>query len=291
MAVGDLITTGFVKQYDANARLIAQQTNHALAGTYLTATLKGEEGYADQFGKASLVAKTERYQKKEIQDIAQYRRKYTTDPYWGYWVLDSRDKAEMLVDPTSLWMKSVEAAVARKKDSMIISALGGTAYTGKTGTTSVALPETQKIAHSEAGVTYAKIRKILQMFKDNDVMDEQIYIVWSPEAEQQALDLAEIKSSDYTKISAIDNGGIKRYMGMNFITSNLLPKSTYYRSCYAWVPSGVQLATSDDVRTKIYEDTTLVGNPWAADLYMDLGATRMEEVKVIEFQIKESASV
>ena len=42
-------------------------------------------------------------------------------------------------------------------DDEIISALIGSANTGKTGSTSVALPAAQKIAHGSAGLTIAKL--------------------------------------------------------------------------------------------------------------------------------------
>ena len=42
-------------------------------------------------------------------------------------------------------------------DDSIIAALGGTASTGKDGSTSTALPSAQKIVHGSAGLTIAKL--------------------------------------------------------------------------------------------------------------------------------------
>ena len=49
------------------------------------------------------------------------------------------------------------------------------------------------------------------------------------------------------------------------------------------------MAVSEDVRSEIYKDRRYVGNPWAADFTYMIGATRLEEKRVVEFGVKESA--
>lgn len=290
MAVGDLITTAYRKQYDDVARQMIMQTEHLLEGTYVKDTLKGEEGYADYFGKTTLRKKTERFQQKERLDVDQSRRKYVTNPYWGCWSVDNADRVRMAVDPTSPFMKSIQAAVAVHKDQLIIDSFEATAYTGKDGTTPVSFLASQIIANGGTGITMAKLKKVRRLFKDNDMLtnNEPIYFLWSPEGEEQALGLTEITSNDYNTTRVLVNGSMTSFMGMEYRLSNLLPKSGNIRSCYAWVPSAIQMAISEDVKTNIYQDTNLVGDPWTCSIYMDMGATRMDEKKVVKIEIQEA---
>ena len=86
-------------------------------------------------------------------------------------------------------------------DDAIIDALGGTAKTGKEGTTSTAFPSGQKIAHASGGLTIAKLVSAKKLL-DAQSVDPSIkrYIVVSPEQIEDLLNNTTVTSSDFNTV-------------------------------------------------------------------------------------------
>lgn len=289
MAIDDTLLKNYVKQYNANARMLVMQMDHRLAGTYMRETLVGEEGFVEQIGATSLKQKTSRFQLKEQSDVVSDRRKYVTDYFYWWKMFDKEDQVKMLMDPTKNWMLSAKASVNQKFDDVLIAAALGNAYTGKDGTTTVALPATQKVAAGGTGFTLDKLLSALEIFNGNDVdPDVEKYLLVSADAMTKALNLAEIKSSDYNTVKALVNGKIDTFLGFKWIMTNRLPLSSSTRSLIAYTKDAVALAVAEDVNTDIYQDRRYVGNPWAADINFQIGAARLEEKKVVQIDIVES---
>jgi len=194
----------------------------------------------------------------------------------------------MLIDPTSSYAKAAAAAMGRAMDSVIISAALGTAKTGVSGGTSTALPSTQKVVHGSAGLTVAKLLSAKKILDENDV-DPSVkrYCVVSPEQIEDLLNLTEVKSSDFNTVKALAQGDINSFLGFEFITSNLLTAdATPSRQVIAFAADGIKLGIGKDVTAKISERDD---KSYSTQVYycMDLGATRMEEEKVVEIACNE----
>jgi hypothetical protein len=110
----------------------------------------------------------------------------------------------MLIDPTSSYARAAAAAIGRAMDDVIIDALGGTAKTGKEGTTSTSFPAGQKIAHGSAGLTIAKLVEAKKKLDANSV-DPSIkrYIVVSPEQIEDLLNSTTVTSSDFNTVNTL----------------------------------------------------------------------------------------
>ena len=284
------IVVHYSKQFDDNVRLLAQQMDHRLAGTYITGNLVGEEGYTETLGKTEFQKKNQRFQEIDECVMDEGRRKYTTDFFWWARSIDTEDKLKMLVDMQSKYMMAAKAAANRKRDQILLNALIGTAYTGKDGTTAVTLPSTQKIdASGTTAMTLDKLASIVKTFKDRDVMDQTIYIAWSPEAESQLLADTKVTSMDYNTQRVLMQGKLEEFYGCKFILTNLLGKSSTTRTCIAWTADAVELAVSQEVRSDISQRKNIVGLPWRSYMDFSIGATRLEEEKVIQFGVKEAA--
>lgn len=284
------IVVHYSKQFDDNVRLLAQQMDHRLAGTYITGNLVGEEGFTETLGKTEFQKKNQRFQEIDECVMDEGRRKYTTDFFWWARSIDTEDKLKMLVDMQSKYMMAAKAAANRKRDQILLNALIGTAYTGKDGTTAVTLPSTQKI--DDAGttaMTLDKLASIVKTFKDRDVMDQTIYIAWSPEAESQLMADSKVTSMDYNTQRVLMQGKLEEFYGCKFILTNLLGKSSTTRTCIAWTADAVELAVSQEVRSDISQRKNIVGLPWRSYMDFSIGATRLEEEKVIQFGVKEAA--
>ncbi len=74
-------------------------------------------------------------------------------------LIDKQDQVRTLIDPTSSYAQAAAFALGRSMDDEIISAVSGNAFSGETGSTTVALPSAQKITESGTdGLTLAKLR-------------------------------------------------------------------------------------------------------------------------------------
>jgi hypothetical protein len=173
-------------------------------------------------------------------------------------------------------------------DDAVIDALGGTAKTGKEGSTSTSFPSTQKIAHGSGGLTIAKLVNAKKLLDANSV-DPSIkrFIVVSPEQIEDLLNSTTVTSSDFNTVKALVQGDINTFVGFEFIVSNRLKvDGTPSRLCYAFAQDGIKLAIGKDIMARIDERSD---KSYSTQVYYcaTFGATRMEEDKVVEIACNE----
>ena len=282
------VTTSFVEQYSANVQMLSQQMGSKLRGAVDVESIKGKQSFFEQIGKTTAQLRTSRHGATPQIDMPHSRRALTTATYEWADLIDDADKIRMLIDPTSSYAKAAAAAMGRAMDSVIIAAALGTAKTGVSGGTSTALPSTQKIVHGSAGLTVAKLLSAKKILDENDV-DPSVkrYCVVSPEQIEDLLNLTEVKSSDFNTVKALAQGDINSFLGFEFITSNLLTAdATPSRQVIAFAADGIKLGIGKDVTAKISERDD---KSYSTQVYycMDLGATRMEEEKIVEIACNE----
>ena len=282
------VTTSFVEQYSTNVQMLSQQMGSKLRAAVDVESIRGKQSFFEQIGKTTAQLRTSRHGNTPQIDMPHSRRALTTATYEWADLIDDADKIRMLIDPTSSYAKAAAAAMGRAMDSVIITAALGTAKTGVSGGTSTALPSTQKVAHGSAGLTVAKLLSAKKILDENDV-DPSVkrYCVVSPEQIEDLLNLTEVKSSDFNTVKALAQGDINSFLGFEFITSNLLTAdATPSRQVIAFAADGIKLGIGKDVTAKISERDD---KSYSTQVYycMDLGATRMEEEKVVEIACNE----
>ena len=132
------------------------------------------------------------------------RRMVTLTDYEYADLIDDQDKLRMLIDPTSTYARAAAAAIGRAMDDTIITALGASAKTGTTGSTSTALPSAQKIVHGSAGLTLAKMISAKKILDEADT-DPSVprYMVVSPEQIEDLLNLSTVTSADYNTVNTL----------------------------------------------------------------------------------------
>tara|TARA_R100000664_G_C2738735_1_gene127601 strand:- start:386 stop:1234 length:849 start_codon:yes stop_codon:yes gene_type:complete len=248
------ITTAFVNQFSANVSMLSQQMGSLLRGAVDSESVTGEKAFFDQVGEAAAVARTSRHGDTPLVETPHSRRMVSLTTYEWADLIDDADKVRMLADPTSSYSRAAAAAIGRSMDDVIIDALGGTAKTGKTGTTSTAFPSGQKIAHGSAGLTIAKLVESKKKLDANSV-DPSIkrFIVVSPEQIEDLLNNTTVTSSDFNTVKALAQGDISSFVGFEFIVSNRLSDDGTSRLCYAFAQDGVKLAVGKDVMARIDE--------------------------------------
>jgi len=286
---GDSPDTLYAKQYSDVVTLKAQQKKSRLRNTVmLKMDARGEETFMDQVDSIDAVDITSRYQATPVHEPSHARRRVSLIGSVVNPVLDPNDKVKMIVDPTSSYVMIGSAAMGRKIDDRLIAAATGTAYTGKTGTTPITLPATQKVDHGGTGFTLEKWLSALEILDENDVdEDEEKFLIISAKQKTSLLNTTEIKSADYNSVKALVEGKINTYLGCKVIRSQRLgTDSNGDRQVLLFTRTGLGLAISEEVVARIDERPDL---NYAKQVYfrMHIGATRLEEEKVVEIACNE----
>lgn len=282
------ITTAFVNQFSSNVTMLSQQMGSLLRSAVDVETINGEKAFFDQVGQAAAVQRTTRNGDTPLMETPHARRQVTLKDFEYADLIDDQDKIRMLIDPTSTYARAAAAAIGRAMDDEIISALIGSANTGATGSTSVALPAAQKIAHGSAGLTIAKLVEAKQKLDEKSV-DPSIrrYIAVSPKQISDLLNNTTVTSADFNTVRALSTGSINEFVGFTFIVTNrLTTDSNSDRQVIAWAQDGCKLAMGKEPTSRIEERAD---KSYATQVYYcsSFSATRMEEEKVVEIACSE----
>ncbi len=286
------ITTAFVQQYGSNVQMLSQQMGSRLREAVDVESITGKNAYFEQVGSVTAQVRTSRHSSTPQIDTPHSRRRVSLADYEWADLIDDADKVRMLIDPTSSYAKAAAAAMGRAMDDVIITALGGTAYSGETGATSVALPSTQKFATSNQsdGLTIAKL---LDAKKKMDLADVDPslprYVVCGATQISDLLNTTEVKNSDFNTVKALAQGQVDSFLGFKFIMSNRLnfdASNTDDRLVFAFTKDAIKLAIGKDVTARIDERAD---KSYSTQVYycMSIGATRMEEEKVVQIPCNE----
>jgi hypothetical protein len=278
------ITTAFVNQFSSNIQMLSQQMGSLLRNAVDVETVNGEKAFFDQVGSAAAVLRTSRHADTPLIDTPHSRRMVTLSDYEYADLVDDQDKVRLLVDPTSTYARAAAAAMGRAMDDVIIDAALGTSYTGKDGSTSTAFDTSNnQIAAGGGGLTLAKLIEAKEILDSGDV-DPSIprYIACSPKQISDLLNNTTVTSSDYNTVKALAMGEINSFVGFNFIVTNRLGvDGSSNRRVIAWAMDGIKAAIGKEPTARIDERAD---KSYATQIYysMTLGATRMEEKKVVE---------
>jgi hypothetical protein len=278
------ITTAFVEQYSANIQMLSQQMGSLLRDAVRNESVVGKDAYFDQIGKVTAVLKTSRHSDTPQIDTPHSRRRVSLADYEFADLIDQQDKVRLLIDPTSSYAKAAAYAMGRAMDDVIIAAALGTANTGVSGGTPIALPAGNIVAANTGGtgMNIAKLAAAKQILDAGDV-DPSIkrHIIVSPAEIADLLNNTTVTSSDFNTIKALVQGEIDSFMGFKFHVSNrLVDNGAANTQCIAFAEDGILLGVGKDVTARIDERAD---KSYATQVYycQTIGATRMEEAKVV----------
>lgn len=302
-----------VDQFSANVWHLSQQKEARLKSLVRNESLKGEAGYYDRYAAGTApTKKVGRHSATPVSSVDHSRRKVTGDEYEDSILVDELDTLSMIHDPASQYAKVMSMKFGRLIDDIIIEGAFADAASGRTGATAVAFPSTQiVVAHDGSTTTGVNLnvktlRAVKQKFLSAEVDPSmKKYLALSASQLMNMLAQTEATNSDYNVIKTLVQGEINTFMGFEFIHSERLPKyaanvtynvasgvygsgtgsivvATYNaRKCIAWCQDGLLLAIKEDVKSRISERADLSYNQ---QIYycMNMGATRMEEAKVVQ---------
>jgi hypothetical protein len=282
------ITTAFVEQYKSNVFHLAQQKGSKLRDAVRTESIVGKSHFFERIGSTAAVKRTSRHADTPRVDTPHSRRKVTMDDYDWADLIDDSDKIRMLISPQSEYAKAGAYAMGRTMDDVIIAAATGNAFGGVSGGSTIALPAGQKIAHGSTGLTIAKLISAKEKLDAANVdPDEARVLVCSAKQISDLLGTTQITSADFNSVKALVQGDIDTFMGFKFIRSERLGlDSNSNRQVLAFTNTSIGLALGKDIQTKISERAD---KNYSTQVYlcMTIGATRVEDEKVIEIACTE----
>jgi len=281
--------TSFVKQYEGTIKLLAQQLDSRFKeGCLVDMNWTGEEKYYDQYGTDDMVEIASRLADTPIQEADHRRRKVTPKYYVSNTLEDPFEAKAMLIDPKSTYMQAKMASANRKIDDTVISALGGTAYSGKEGGTSNNLASANKVLAQGGGLTKAKLIEAKKKLDQQEIPKEGRYLAYSSEQLEDLLNTTEVVNSDFSTVKALVQGEVDTWLGFKHIhTERLAVDASADRLSYAWQKNGLQLAFQKTPEGHITERPDK-NYAWQVYLRLILGAVRLEETYVVEIACSEA---
>ena len=286
------VSTAFVNQFQDMITLLVQQKMSKLRMTVLVDTdFTGEFKFYEQLGATEMEEKTTRHQDTPIIDPDHQRRRLGRRDFIHNTLFDKEDELQMIVDPKSKYAMNAGMAAGRKMDDVIIAAFIATAFAGKSGGTNVSFDSSFKVAVAGAGLTKNKLIDAKVLLDDEDVEDEDRHLALTPKQVSDLLKTTEATSSDFNTVKALVAGDLNTWVGFLFhrISSKRLPvlSGTSNRGVYAYHRAAMQLGIQREAQVRINErpDKNYATQVW---LGMSIGATRLEEERIVEIACSES---
>ncbi len=284
------VDTAFVKQFKDNIMHLVQQRGTKLRSSVRVDTdFTGEFKFYDQLGKSEMEEKVSRHQDTPIIDPDHQRRRLGRRDFIHNTLFDKEDQLQMIIDPKSDYAINAMWAAGRKTDDVIIAAYNGTAFAGKEGGTSTSFDANFQIAVAGTGLTKAKLIDAKKLLDDEDVEAENRSYVGTPQQISDLLNTTEATSSDFNTVRALVDGNLDTWLGFKIITisSQRLILSGTSRLTYAYHQAAIQLGVQKEPTVRIDERPDK-SYAWQVFLSLSIGATRLEEERIVEIACLES---
>lgn len=256
----------------------------------------------NQISPIEMTEVTDRFGPRSRIDAAVARRWVTPTPYEANQLVDKFDELQSLGDPKPALVENAVLASGRREDKTLLQSVFATSVTGETAGGTAAFGTTttanggQNVAvatgaTSSTNLTVAKLREVVKTFIRNkvDIDREQIWGCLGATAHDSLLGETQATSMDFNTKPVLEDGRIKRFMGINFvivqevetICAGTDDASGASVGIPFWVPSGMYLGIWSDINTVISQRNDLTLGPWQIAMDKMIGGTRLEEAKVV----------
>lgn len=284
------IPTAFVEQFSATVRLLAGQRESRLRRTVTVDTdITGESKSYDFIGLGADTANVvvTRHGDTPLNDQEHTRRWVYPVDYDVADLIDRPDRAKMLIDPTSAYVRNHAGTMGRTMDDAIIRAFTADVKTGRDASGTSSFPSSQTIPHGSTGLTIAKLITAREMLDAAEVGDDQTrWLACTARQISNLLNDDKIASADYNTVKALVNGEIDTFMGFRFVRCQRLPLVGNIRDCFVYTSDAIILAVQREPTSQASERPD---KRYAWQIYTSgsWGAVRMEDVRVVRIQCQE----
>lgn len=278
------VNQAHINAYKDNLHLLLQQGMSKFRSVLPYEVAKGEKHFFDRLGKFTAGEIIGNFQDTDVEDAPHSRRMASVKRFHSTTYLDDVNKFNMLIDPTSDYVRGVAMALGRKFDDIVIDAALGDAATGADGSGTVSLPGSQQIAAGGTGMTVAKFNQALRILEANevDIDRERLYLVVGAHGVEDLLGDSSnhLTSFDFQGEKALANGGLPSFRGVNIIRSQRVPDVSSDKQAILMTENAVKIAMAEDMRieTDVRPDKF---HALQVASYMQMGAVRLEEEAVV----------
>jgi Phage capsid protein len=297
------IVTFYVQQFAKQLNELVQQKTSRLRKWATEDKYVGQAASpVEQVGPIAMQPVTQRYGPMQRVDAPTARRWVYPSDYDLPQLFDNFDKLRLQIDPKGKFTKNAHNAANRQYDDLLIAALGGTAQTGVAGATATVLPaanivSVQQGATAPTGLTVAKLRQAKMLAMQNEAYsdeegdpgDPNSGLVCAAGARQldNLMAEAQVISRDFNDQPVLEEGRIKRFLGIDFVRSERLLTGTDDQAgtstkVHLWQREGLHLGVWNDITTNMSQRHDLQSEPWQCYVFMTGGATRLEENRVYQ---------
>ncbi len=293
------VDQALVQAYRANIEIKFQQMGSRMRQYVRNETQHAEFEFYDRIASVDAVEVLTRHGDTPLISTPHDRRRVGLRDFDFADLIDNKDKIRMLADPTSSYVTNAVYALGRAQDDVLIQAAFGTAYTGKTGATSVTFPSASEVAvdfvesgtAANSNLTIGKLRRVRYLLDKAEATTDSEYdlcAVVDPSQVQSLLRTTEVTNADYNTVKALVNGEIDTFMGFRFCKSNRLSVTSNIRETIFFERQGLLLATGQEIKVDVGPRRDK-RNSIQVYVCGSFGASRMWEEKVLRVKCDETA--
>jgi hypothetical protein len=297
------IVTFYVQQFAKQLNELVQQKTSRLRKWATEDKYVGQAASpVEQVGPVTMQPVTQRYGPMQRVDAPTARRWVYPSDYDLPQLFDNFDKLRLQIDPKGKFTNNAKNAANRQFDDLMIAALGGTANTGVAGATATVLPagniiSVQQGATAPTGLTVAKLRQAKMLAMQNEAYSDDegdpgdpnsgLVLVAGARQLDNLMAEAQVISRDFNDQPVLEEGRVKRFLGVTFVRSERLLTGTDDQAgtsvkAFMWQREGLHLGIWNDISTNISQRNDLQSEPWQCYVFMTAGATRLEENRVYQ---------
>lgn len=293
MASGE-IDRLYVKKYADHLELLSQQKVSRLRRAVSVGHHTGEGASpVDQIEEMGLMSPVvSRNAPKTFEEPLYETRWVFPTAFVKYTLVGKPDKVKLAVEVNSPILESQVASANRTQDDLIYSAMFGTAKTGKDGGTNTTFPAGNQVAVTvgggggNVGLNTDKIEAGMQLLMTNEVdLDDpnnKVYIAINGKLNTDLMNQLKLINKDYTQ-NGVTSYMIPSWRNVEFIHyEGLDTNGSGYLRCPMWSKSGMHLGVWQEIQGEIRQNYQFEFNPWEMGTTMIMGATRIDEQKVVE---------
>lgn len=285
------------REFEQSILSLAQQRQSALGPYCSRGTVHSQQKRYSNLAKIAAVQRTQQHAPTP-QTSQTLSNRWTVQEMWelGDWIDRFDDKRSILTDLSGDFLNNFVAALNRVEDNVILTAFGGTAVTGATGTGTSALPAGSKVliddhdfdpdkGTGDVALTTYKLQKARRLMGGASGNIEGIVEVALPWNQLMALvSDARFSSWFYNSERPLQNGLQGTWMGYRFHTyeDSLIPlDSSSDELVYVWIDRAVKCDTAENLFSRITEDKD---HSYDTQVYASkmIGAVRRDDSLVIE---------
>lgn len=296
------IPNWYVSQFSTNIQIMLQQKGSRFRGKTLEGTHVGKQASpVDQLFAVEAQQIVGRFNPIGRTDAVEDRRWVYPSDFDLNQLIDRFDKLKIITDPQSQYVTNAIYGMGRVIDKLFVAAAFGASGNGANGTTSIAFPtalstaggqtvSVKQGAASSTGMTVAKLREAKKVLMANevDLENDPIYCGITAKQHDNLLAEAQVVDLDFTDRPVLVEGKITRFLGMDFVHTELLQTGTDDQAgtgttmCPVWAKSGMYIGLWEDMMTDVTQRKDLQGLPYQVYAMGSFGSARLDEKRVVK---------